>query len=303
MIGTAPNYINWNYTYACNFNCSHCYSRSPSYPNDLSSDQYKLIADQIVENNIFSVGFGGGEPTVRKDLVHIIRRLSEGGVETNLTSNGSLLTDKYLKALIDVELSCLLVSLESHLSEINDKIRNQHGALDMACNAIKRASSSGIKTKIACVITSINFDQLEEVVSLAESLGAYGINFKLFRASGGAIQSKHLFELSSIQKDLLPSKICDLKSNSSIYVESYQDTEEDNCSCGVTQLTIRPNGDVSLCPYSSKVIGNLMDLSLQQVWNASSELLQRRDGQPPCLSTLSSTYPYNPTVSTEILRK
>lgn len=78
----STSYINWNYTYVCNLNCTHCYSRSPRYPKDLSNSQYVNIAGQIVENNVFAVGFGGGEPTLRKDFLEILRILSRGGVDT-----------------------------------------------------------------------------------------------------------------------------------------------------------------------------------------------------------------------------
>jgi uncharacterized radical SAM superfamily Fe-S cluster-containing enzyme len=40
----------------------------------------------MVKANVFTVGFGGGEPTLRKDLVNTITILSEGGVNTHLTS-------------------------------------------------------------------------------------------------------------------------------------------------------------------------------------------------------------------------
>lgn len=141
------------------------------------------------------------------------------------------------------------------------------------------------------------------MAELAINLGANGINLKLFRASGGAVQSKHLYELNDEQKQQLPNIISEIRASTSLDVETYQDTNNDSCSCGVTQLTVRPNGDVSLCPYSSHVIGNLTSTSLKDLWKHSVELQNRRNSEAPCLSAVSRTYPYNPAIPITELRK
>ena len=88
MRSTAPYYVSWNYTYACNFNCTHCYSRAESYPRELSTKEYIQIAEQLVESSVFKVGLGGGEPLIRTDCVAVLKTLSQGGIHTNITTNG-----------------------------------------------------------------------------------------------------------------------------------------------------------------------------------------------------------------------
>src|SRR5258708_23926665 len=87
----APPEVRWNYTYACNFNCTHCYTRAAWYPQELSTDAYTLIADQLIDAGAFAVGLGGGEVLLRRDCFQTIARLSDSGIRTVLTSNGWLL--------------------------------------------------------------------------------------------------------------------------------------------------------------------------------------------------------------------
>jgi MoaA/NifB/PqqE/SkfB family radical SAM enzyme len=296
IVGSAPYYINWNYTYACNLSCTHCYSRSPEYPKDLPTENYVDIAHQIVNNNVFAVGFGGGEPTSRSDLIRILSILATGGVYTHLTTNGAFLTKEYINKLKGAGVGSILVSIDSHDKATNDKIRNHDGAFDISCKAAETCATLGIKTMIACVATKINYNRIAEIESLASQLGVHGINFKIFRASGGAVHSKDLYELSQDQKRELENQLLQIKRTSKLEIESYQDTIGAGCSCGLTQLTIRPNGDVSICPYSSDVLGNLIEESLAHIWLSSPELKNRRQGGSTCISTSSISYPYNPSI-------
>jgi len=88
-----PQAINWSYTYRCNFNCHHCYSRAPDYPEEMSEEAYAEFVDKIIAAQIFSVGFGGGEPLVRNDFIDTVGKLSSAGIDTHFTTNGWLLTD------------------------------------------------------------------------------------------------------------------------------------------------------------------------------------------------------------------
>jgi AdoMet-dependent heme synthase len=94
MLMSAPLYVSWNYTYACNFNCSHCYSRAASYPKELNTHAYLDVVDQFLEAKVMRVGLGGGEPLIRRDCVEILARMAEGFIETNVTTNAWFLTSK-----------------------------------------------------------------------------------------------------------------------------------------------------------------------------------------------------------------
>jgi MoaA/NifB/PqqE/SkfB family radical SAM enzyme len=102
--------------------------------------------------------------------------------------------------------------------------------------------------------------------------------------------------LKSATPNFLASELQQLKKDSNIEVTTYQDSADDSCSCGVTQLTLRPNGDVSVCPYSSDVLGNLTEITLTDLWKTNSVLVNRRKAEPSCIGNYSTSYPYNPGI-------
>src|SRR5947209_3280128 len=104
---SAPPQVRWNYTYACNFNCTHCYSRAAWYPKELSAADYEQIADQLIEAGVFVVGLGGGEALVRRDCFQIIGRLSGHGIHTVVTTNGWLLDERRAGRLAEAGLGWL----------------------------------------------------------------------------------------------------------------------------------------------------------------------------------------------------
>src|SRR5436190_19023983 len=107
----APPEVRWNYTYACNFNCSHCYTRAAWYPKELTAEECAQIAAQLVDAGVFVVGLGGGEVLLRRDCVATVATLSGSGIRTVLTSNGWLLNDRRATQLANAGLGVLKISL------------------------------------------------------------------------------------------------------------------------------------------------------------------------------------------------
>ncbi|MHA1208547.1 MAG: radical SAM protein [Candidatus Freyarchaeota archaeon] len=82
----APFLIVWDYTYACNLRCKHCYaSAGKPLPNELSGEEALRVADELADAGVTAVAFSGGEPLMRKDLFDTMRRLRENGVFTALS--------------------------------------------------------------------------------------------------------------------------------------------------------------------------------------------------------------------------
>jgi MoaA/NifB/PqqE/SkfB family radical SAM enzyme len=304
MIGEAPQYVNWNFTYVCNLRCGHCYSRSPRYPRELDAAAYEQIARQIIDAGVLSVGFGGGEPTLREDLAYTIDCLSSEGIETQLTSNGWFLDAKQLQSLRVARLSRLLISLDGGTSDLNDELRSSPGSFDRALAAIRAASSAGIHTSISTVVSRRNFDSLAGIAAVAHAAGAKAMNLKLFRPSGSGKLRSSDYGLSEDQQLELSQCVHRLKDASPIEVNSFQGVEEARCSCGVTQITLRPNGDVTLCPYASSVIGNLTQVSLRELWLQNAVIAVRREQPSECLGIAAGNdaFPSNPQIPIAYLR-
>ncbi len=275
-ITQAPEFINWSYTYDCNFSCGHCYSRAPNFPGELSESEYSLIVDRLIEANIFRIGFGGGEPFFRKDFLENLSRLSKAGIYTYFTTNGSYINETVADTIKEASVGMVSVSVDAASHLLHDKIRNRQGSLKLAINAIKLLVCRGIHTVLTFTVHKQNMHEMEAVVDLAAKLNASEVNIKLFRSAGNGKVLEDVFALSSSEKTNVLEKIGHLKQQDRIKVSTFGNLAGAICSCGNTTLTLRPNGDLVVCPYTNKLAGNLTELSLSDIWLNSPVLIERR---------------------------
>ena len=85
---------------SCNMKCKYCYVGHKG-GKELSTDNWKKILDELAASGIFQVSFGGGEPTLRKDLFQIAKYVRLLGMNLGMTTNGidlHRLNPKHLKA-------------------------------------------------------------------------------------------------------------------------------------------------------------------------------------------------------------
>lgn len=295
----APRSINWSYTYRCNFNCSHCYSRAPSYPAELSEQQYATVTDRLLEAQVFNVGFGGGEPLVRRDFLATLARLGAGGVFTHFTTNGWYVDQAMAERLGSASLGMISISIDSANAAEHDRIRHRVGSFDKAVAAIGFMKGNADQVTVSATVSKFNLAEIDALIALCLERGADQINLKVFRPAGNGLVLQQELELSEAEGRSVAdvaAKWNALRPNS---VTLYGPESEKGCSCGVTTLTIRPNGDVAMCPYGTTVIGNLINHDLRQIWSESPELHARRLVPDVCIGKQKNEFPMAGTESVD----
>jgi MoaA/NifB/PqqE/SkfB family radical SAM enzyme len=287
VLTAGPLYVSWNYTYACNFNCVHCYSRARSYPRELDTASYRAIADQFADAGVFRVGLGGGEPTTRRDYIEILARMGQRFIDTSMTTNAWSLTDETAKRLADARLSTLFVSLDAPTAAAHDEFRRRSGSFDRVLSGMKAAVKAGLKVKLSTVVTRANFRDLAKIVAIAEQCGIEGITFKRFMPTGNGHAAADVLSLRGGQDRDVQSYIAELNANSHLDIALFYNAEADGgvdhgCPCGIRDLTLRPNGDIAVCVFSDIVIGNMMRDDIGKLWRESPVLAQMRAGARAC---------------------
>lgn len=272
----APMYVNWNYTYRCNFNCIHCYSRTRTHTNELTYKDKLRVADNLIRNKVFIVNLGGGEPLLCEDCVDIIRYMTSHGIAVNLSSNGWKTSDEQIASLKKAGLNGVSISIDHVDEHIHDAVRNQQGSFQEACKTIRKYVSADIKVYISTTITSKNYDALEDIIRLGVSLGAYGVDLKRVKTMGNALDRNDL-ELTNIEQNVLYTNIPIWKENYPINISLVYGTKriegiDAGCPCGKTSLAIMSNGDISPCVYNSYTIGNAVRDDIHDIWCNSDAL-------------------------------
>lgn len=167
----------YNCTAKCNLNCRHCYSfQQQSHNTELSTQQAKELLTQLKQVNCPVVLFSGGEPLLRTDILELIQQAKRLNLRAVLSTNGTLIDKSTAKQLKQTGLSYAGISIDG-TEEYHNKFRCSEDAFQMAIEGIKNCVSLQLKAGIRFTITKDNFQQIQYIFELAQSLGVRRICF------------------------------------------------------------------------------------------------------------------------------
>ena len=90
-------------TRACNFRCRHCFVDAGHKRSEPSTKVIENVLGQAAIAGVTSVvGWSGGEPLMRRDLVQLTSVATSQGLHVGLATNGYLAKQKNLTRLRDL---------------------------------------------------------------------------------------------------------------------------------------------------------------------------------------------------------
>ena len=143
-----PLAVTLEVTFACNLKCEMCplwqfrktlpgqqYSRE----GELTTEEYRVLIDELAKSGTRKVSLTGGEPFVRKDLVEIIRHIKSRNLYANLITNGTLMREQEIEKLLRTGLDHIVFSLDGP-PDIHDEVRGVRGAYDRLIKSMRALS-------------------------------------------------------------------------------------------------------------------------------------------------------------------
>jgi radical SAM protein with 4Fe4S-binding SPASM domain len=300
-----PYVVSWNLTYRCNLACEHCYLDAGFRPavaseafadrSELDTEQCKRVVDQLVDFAPEALTIlTGGEPLLRRDILDIVRYAAERELWVVVGTNGVKVTESLAGVLKEAGVRGLALSLDALEPEVHDSFRRVRGAWRNTVEGARILGGAGFPFIVQTTAGSHNRGQLEALAELAHAeLGARVWNLYFLVPSGrGQFVSdlspeeydEVLAALRRIQRHYLGKMVVNAKcaphsvrqlleeDPSSPFFRSFAGGAG-GCPAGTHYLGIRPNGDVTPCPYLPLFGGNLQRERLVDVWNGS-ELFQ-----------------------------
>ncbi|MCW4016086.1 MAG: radical SAM protein [Candidatus Bathyarchaeota archaeon] len=286
-----PLVVSWNVTLRCNLKCAHCYinAEEKELPDELSTDAAKMLIHQITEVSRPLLILSGGEPLLREDIYEIIRYGADRGLRMGMGSNGMLIDDEVARKLKDAGMWTVAVSLDSSIPERHDEFRGVEGCWEHAVNAIKALKNAGIAVQVNCTVTRQNYDEVDDVMALAESLGVD--NFHLFflvpTGRGTDIEdiTPQMYE-DMIRSTLAKTTKYKLNVKPSCAPQFMRVAKDEGidmsrwvrgCMAGLYYCRIYPSGEVTPCPYMPVSLGNIREKSFKDIWFKSEVFRALRD--------------------------
>jgi len=211
-LGENPADVIWEVTHACALACRQCRpgSTSRSNPSELNMREAELFIDQVARAKPHVFTLTGGDPTYRRDLVHLIEYAWRRGLRVEMSPSA---TPRFLKADLkvfkDAGLQAISLGIDGATQAAQDAFRGVKGAWDWTMQACKAARKAGVGLQINTTLTRKNFAQFDSLVALLEQIepGSWNI-FQIMPADHGKkdemLTGEQMEELFNRLVDLAP---------------------------------------------------------------------------------------------------
>ena len=268
-------------TYRCQCDCAHCSASELSAGGaELSTDEIKKLISGAGGMGSPKIGFTGGEPLLREDLLELVAWAGSLGLSVSLDTNGILLSKETADALKKAGISNINVSLDSADARRHDRLRKYEGSFGAALSAVRNCAAAGIPCVISTYITdkAIAEGRLDALIGTARALGAAGVRV-LFPVYTGKLGGRTRSLLSPAHKKLFFEKYLD---SSFVYSESplydYLTGAMDCTMLRKMSVYVAASGDVKKCYIHKASMGNVRENSLEEILEDNGYFL---DGCPP----------------------
>jgi Fe-coproporphyrin III synthase len=304
-----PIHIDIKLTNRCNGNCYFCYSKNTKKSKkELTTEEWKSFIRSF-GNKKKAFYITGGEPFLRNDIFEIIKTIKKQGSYCGVVTNGTLISKKNIKKLLDLEIDNIVFSLHG-LKENHNKILGISEAFENVTKAISELSSLRKKNKIKKPYIMMNYvinpnliNEGEKIINLCKKLGVDEIRFahpsflypEELRNHNKISSMKFGFEICSNQfitndinfksKDIPTLRITkEIRINTypnldnkeiSIWYKKPFKTRRD-CFYLYTSCFINESGEVYPCHFYPISMGNIKKEKFENIWNGAKFIKLRR---------------------------
>lgn len=221
-----PNRLDLPITHRCNLNCNFCFYHKRN-KKDLSFEKIKKIINYFNGNFIC---LSGGEPTLRKDLIKIIKYISKRKKIPILITNGITLSNKkFVNKLKIAGTYGVNITLNSLIKDPFN-LKNQKKIIELKLKALKNLKYYKINTILSLLIErERNENELKDIMNYILNNNDFISEFRIRSANNiGKHKEKNIPLLTS---EIL-EKICNIiGENKKNLIDQYKNLKTKKCIC------------------------------------------------------------------------
>jgi radical SAM protein with 4Fe4S-binding SPASM domain len=241
----------------------------------------------------------GGEPLLRRDILEIVTRAAARGLWVVVGTNGVRITENVSKRLAEAGARGLSLSLDALDPDRHDRFRNVRGAWRNTVEGAGILNRTGLPFIVQTTAGAHNLGELDAIADFAhDRLAAKVWNLYFLVPTG---RGQFVSDITPEQYDAVLASLYRIqkKYNGRMLVNAkcaphYIKTVLEHglraeaepiatevspirtysggaggCPAGTHYMGIRPNGDVTPCPYLPVFAGSLRSASLADLWTSS----------------------------------
>ena len=272
-------------TTGCNFRCTMCQVSSPNFVSkNLDFEMFKKIIEE--NEQLLKIKLQGmGEPLVNKKFFDMVDFASKHGIVSEITTNGSLLSEENIFKLLNSNLSRITISIDGASSETFEKIRiksNYNNVIENCKNLVKNFKKKLIRPELSawCVVQNDNISEFDKIYELCKQIGFDKLTYQFYLSGWGKDEWNKINKNKRIEINKIKNKIEEIKTRGSkegmdinIFDENLL-SFSNQCVWPWESTYISKTGDVVPCCIigDEKVVsfGNINEKSFKQIWNSEN---------------------------------
>ena len=168
-----PLWLLLELTYRCPLHCVFCYNPTDftKVGAELDTAEWLRVLREARALGAVQLGLSGGEPLARDDLEILVAEAHRLGFYTNLVTSGVGLTEPRLAALKDAGLDHIQLSFQDSTRRMNDFLSSTR-TYELKSKVAALIKKYRYPMVLNVVIHRLNIDHVEEILSMAERMGA-----------------------------------------------------------------------------------------------------------------------------------
>lgn len=265
-----PTSVTLEITNRCNHECIHCVRESPTltFDDELSTDEWLKVLDDLAAINTFSVAFTGGEAMTHPDLFILIKRARELSMSVSIKTNGMTLRPR-AQQLYDSGVRIIEVSLYGATSKTHEHCTGVPRSFELTLDGIRAAREANISVMINMILFKWNVHEFDHVRELAQELGC-------------SMQRNYLLTTTDLGRHLqeemcTPHQIREIENQWPMFTMPSNQNGSGRtglpikiCTQGINRLAITARGEILSCITIRKPLGHVRHDGIQTVWKESA---------------------------------
>lgn len=241
----------------CNLSCDFCFW--DMRVQDVPWNTKEKIIDNIVQNGFKQVTISGGEPSINKDFVNVLKRFKEGGVATIVHTN-AIKFDTDLLNTIKSLVTRVSLSLDGSNEDVCVSMRKDPRAYTKVMWLLGKILEDNIPVNVKTLVTKINADDIVNICKLLEGKKIDYWTLEEFNPINRGRYFKTKFELDGATFDKIIKDVNDTVKDTVIKVRLFKSQPEKYCF-------IAPNADIyTFIPEKGDVlIGNMLSTNFLEI--------------------------------------
>ncbi|MFQ5975983.1 MAG: radical SAM/SPASM domain-containing protein [Candidatus Hydrothermarchaeales archaeon] len=290
--------VTFELTMKCNLSCQMCF-RDRSNDEELNLEAVAKVI-QNLGSAVKEISLIGGEIFLRKDIFDLLDLLKKNGLKVNFHTNGTLIDETSIERLSGYDNFGRIGFSIDGTKELHNRIRGSDTAFEKTIKGIKLMAGL-FPTAVNSVIVGDNVKQLEEIFCLLNEKGVveYRVEPEMFSSSEEVEDSRKII---GVERDIIITQIKEnltydysfgefrrikerlkklswekgMRFNIAPRVADIDDEdfykgdirEKKKLFCKHLLVPrINPQGNLIFCHLIKKEFGNLVDNSLEYIWN------------------------------------